>query len=201
MRHETVGEEPVKPLKNSSRTAPDPLANRSKPGGHPGHDQSRRLSIPPVAAPEIFERLLWQAFLHAIQSRVRSTFMSAMPRSLRWPSDPASSSTAASFCEAGRRCQGRCIAHEVRADSRADTLRKKRGLFFKIFSARGASIVETGLKWCAVCRGPLKQCSERPLESPRAAFSPRRKLFRRLRRGPWIMAAASESRDGRTAAR
>jgi hypothetical protein len=34
---------------------------------------------------------------------------------------------------------------------------KKTGAFFKIFSASGASIVESGLKWCAGCRGPLKQ--------------------------------------------
>lgn len=32
--------------------------HRSKPGGHPGHDQSRRLSLPPVVAPEVFESML-----------------------------------------------------------------------------------------------------------------------------------------------
>jgi len=40
----------------SEDAAHRPVAHHhSKPGGHPGHDRSRRLSIPPVVAPEVLE--------------------------------------------------------------------------------------------------------------------------------------------------
>lgn len=181
MRYQNARKEPDKPPKSSSRTAHQPFetggTSRPRPKSPTVDPSSRR--------PRNFRTIILN---------------DSSPASLDYARQ-LPPTTAASFCEAGRRCQGRCIAHDVRADSQADALRKNRGLFLKIFSASGASIVETSLKWCAGCRWLSSNDLKKPLELPRDAFSPRRKLFCRFRQGPWIMAAARKSRDGRTTAR
>jgi hypothetical protein len=158
MRHKNAKEKPDKPLPNLSPTSRQPLETRGDIQATTKVADCRSLqSPPPKFSNDCPERLLWQASIHMTPSRVRSTVQASGVAMPAMPRDPASSSTAASFCEAGRRCQGRCLAHEVRAHSPTDTLRKNQGLFFKIFSDSGASIVETGLKCCAGCRCPLQQ--------------------------------------------
>lgn len=73
-RKNTIARPARKRLENQPDTTPD---DRSKPGGHPGHDQSRRLSLPPVVAPEIFETIIRQVFVEVSQGRVRVTFIPA----------------------------------------------------------------------------------------------------------------------------
>ena len=93
MRHETAGEEPAKPLKNSSRTARQPFetggTSRPRPKSPTVDPSSRRpRNFRTITLNEYSERLLWQSSLHAIQSRVRSTFMPAMSRCLRYRGIP-----------------------------------------------------------------------------------------------------------------
>lgn len=185
IRHNNVGKEPKKPpkkpLNNRPQTAHQPFetggTSRPRPKSPTVDPSSRR--------PRNFRTIA-----------LNDSSPTSLDYARRLP--PA---TAASFCEAGQRCQGRCIAHEVRADSQADGLRKNRRLFLKIFSANGAGIVETSLKWCADGRWLKSSDLKKPLVLPRDAFSPRRKFLCRLRQGPWIMAATGGSRDKRTTAR
>ena len=77
--------------------------NRSKPGGHPGHDQSRRLSLPPVVAP-VFETIDRQLII----------ILSQNPRSQDLPVCESRDSQEGSFCEARRSCQGSPVAGVAR---------------------------------------------------------------------------------------
>ena len=85
--------------------------HRSKPGGHPGHDKSRRLSLPPVVAPEIFETMDLQAVNHSPQETLNRDH----------PVSELCAPDRGSFCRARARCQGRFIAHGVHAKRTAQS--------------------------------------------------------------------------------
>jgi hypothetical protein len=117
----------------------NPPNHRSKPGGHPGHDQSRRLSLPPVVAPEIFETIVRQVFVNTHQG----------PRSRDLRVCESQSPDGGSFCDANRRCQGRFATIGVHANEGARNRRRTSLFLPQKFFASGASIVETVSTWCA----------------------------------------------------
>ena len=100
----------AKPRKKAvTPNRPFPANHRSKPGGHPGHDKSRRLSLPPVVAPEMFETMVFQAIIDSPQE----TCFRDLPVSEGQVPDGGS------FCGARRRSQGRFIVHVAHAKSDA----------------------------------------------------------------------------------